>query len=65
MPSSPAPLSVVQPTRRYGLLAANTSDGRITVFRYNAPAKDAEPVLDLAKCWEAQPPFSVRGSAWP
>lgn len=44
---------------RYGLLAASTSDGRITVFKHTPPSKEGEPVLELAKCWETQPAFSV------
>jgi hypothetical protein len=44
---------------RYGLLAASSTDSRITVFKYTAPNKEGEPVLDLAKCWETQPAFAV------
>jgi hypothetical protein len=44
---------------RYGLLAASTTDGRITVFKHTPPSKEGEPVLELAKCWETQPAFSV------
>lgn len=45
---------------RYGMLAAGASDGRVTVFKYNAPAKAGEPVLDFAKLWETQPAFQVQ-----
>ena len=43
---------------RYGLLAACTSDGRVTVFKH-IPPKDGEPSIDLGKDWEAEPAFSV------
>lgn len=42
----------------------------LQVFSYQPPSKDQEPVLELAKCWDAQPPFVVSFSAcsvrcWP
>mmetsp|Transcript_30722 Transcript_30722/g.68056 ORF Transcript_30722/g.68056 Transcript_30722/m.68056 type:complete len:1411 (+) Transcript_30722:34-4266(+) len=48
---------------RCGLLAAGTADGRVTVFKYNAPSKEGEPVLDFARCWEQQPAFQVGNRA--
>ena len=46
---------------RCGLLAAGTTAGSITVFKYTPPSKEGDPVLDLAKCWEAQPAVQVGG----
>ena len=43
------------------MLAAATADGRVTVFKFNPPSKEGEPVLDFAKCWEPEPTFHVRG----
>ena len=41
------------------MLAVGTSTGSITVFKYTAPSKDGEPVMDFNKCWETQPAFQV------
>ena len=45
---------------RCGLLAAGTTAGSITVFKYTPPPKDGDPVIDFGKCWEVQPSFQVR-----
>ncbi len=47
--------------RRSGLLACGCDNGEMTVFKFSPPAKDGEPVMDYAKCWETQPAFQVRG----
>jgi len=48
---------------RYGLLAAGSTDGRITVFKYSAPTRDQGPMLELARCWDTQPAFNVAARA--
>ena len=45
---------------KLGLLAVGTGSGTITVFKYTAPPKDGDPVMDFTKCWETQPAFQVR-----
>ncbi len=57
--SSAATLSCLASDSRYGLLAAGAGDGRVTVYKYTAPVEDKQPVMDLSKCWEAQPAFLV------
>ncbi|KAG1665494.1 hypothetical protein FOA52_009755 [Chlamydomonas sp. UWO 241] len=57
----PARIVCLASDLRSGLLAAGTSDGAITVFKYTAPPSDGEPVLDFAKCWDSQPSFRVTG----
>lgn len=42
-----------------GLLACGCDNGEMTVFKYTAPSKEGEPVMDYAKCWEMQPAFQV------
>ena len=44
---------------RCGLLAAGTTAGVITVFKFTPP-KEGDTVIDFAKCWEVQPSFQVR-----
>ena len=39
--------------------AASSSRSLTQVFQYHAPAPDQEPLLELAKCWDAQPAFMV------
>lgn len=46
---------------RFNLLAAGSVEGKVCVYRFKAPTPDSEPLLDLGRCWEPQPSFSIGG----
>jgi hypothetical protein len=46
--------------RRYGLMAASTSEGSVTVYKRVEAGRDGDVGMDLARCWELQPAFQAR-----
>ncbi|KAF5834048.1 WD40-repeat-containing domain protein [Dunaliella salina] len=60
---SQSPIVCLKSDLRYGMLAAGSADGRVSVFNYHAHGAHDHPghAAELSKSWDAQPAFLVEG----